>query len=46
MTQLTSQGFTRTRLDERLTALQEAMRAIFGLQTPQAMTTVSASMRP
>lgn len=30
MTQLTSQGFTRTRLDERLTALQEAMRAIFG----------------
>ena len=30
MTQLTSQGFTRTRLDDRLTALQEAMRAIFG----------------
>lgn len=30
MTQLTSQGLTRTRLDERLTALQEAMRAIFG----------------
>lgn len=30
MTQLTSQGFTRTRLDESLTALQEAMRAIFG----------------
>ena len=30
MTQLTSQGFTRTRLDERLTALQDAMRAIFG----------------
>ena len=30
MTQLSSQGFTRTRLDERLTALQEAMRAIFG----------------
>lgn len=30
MTQLTSHGFTRTRLDERLTALQEAMRAIFG----------------
>lgn len=30
MTQLTSQGFTRTRLDERLTTLQEAMRAIFG----------------
>lgn len=30
MTQLTSQGFTRTRLDERLTALQEAMRLIFG----------------
>ncbi len=30
MTQLTSQGLTRTRLDERMTALQEAMRAIFG----------------
>lgn len=30
MTQLTSQGFTRTRLDERLTALQEALRTIFG----------------
>lgn len=30
MTQLTSQGLTRTRLDERLTALQDAMRAIFG----------------
>lgn len=30
MTQLTSLGFTRTRLDERLTALQDAMRAIFG----------------
>lgn len=30
MTQLTAQGFTRTRLDERLTQLQGAMRAIFG----------------
>ena len=30
MTQLTSQGFTRTRLDERLSQLQDAMRAIFG----------------
>jgi uncharacterized phage protein gp47/JayE len=30
MTQLTSQGFTRSRLDERLSALQDAMRAIFG----------------
>lgn len=30
MTQLTSQGFTRTRLDERLAALQNAMREIFG----------------
>lgn len=30
MTQLTAQGFTRTRLDERLTQLQDAMRAIFG----------------
>ena len=30
MTQLTSTGFSRTRLDERLTALQTAMRAIFG----------------
>lgn len=30
MTQLTAQGFTRTRLDERLTQLQAAMQAIFG----------------
>ncbi len=30
MTQLTAQGFTRTRLDERLAQLQDAMRAIFG----------------
>ena len=30
MTQLTAQGFTRTRLDERLSQLQDAMRAIFG----------------
>ena len=30
MTQLTSQGFSRTRLDERLSALQNAMREIFG----------------
>lgn len=30
MTQLTSQGLSRTRLDERLSQLQEAMRAIFG----------------
>ncbi|MHB0973966.1 MAG: baseplate J/gp47 family protein [Thiobacillus sp.] len=30
MTQLTSQGFTRSRLDERLSALQDAVRAIFG----------------
>ena len=30
MTQLTAQGFTLTRLDERLTQLQDAMRAIFG----------------
>lgn len=30
MTQLTAQGFTRTRLDERLTQLQTAMQAIFG----------------
>jgi uncharacterized phage protein gp47/JayE len=30
MTQLTSQGFIRSRLDERLTELQEAIRAIFG----------------
>lgn len=31
MTQLTSQGFIRTRLDERLSQLQAAMQAIFGL---------------
>lgn len=30
MTQLTSQGFTRSRLDERLAALQAAVQAIFG----------------
>lgn len=30
MTQLTSQGFTRSRLDERLAALQVAVQAIFG----------------
>lgn len=30
MTQLTSRGFLRTRLDERLAALQDAVRAIFG----------------
>lgn len=30
MTQLTAQGFSRTRLDERLSALQNAMREIFG----------------
>lgn len=30
MTQLTAQGFTRSRLDERLAALQTAVQAIFG----------------
>lgn len=30
MTQLTAQGFTRSRLDERLSALQTAVQAIFG----------------
>lgn len=30
MTQLTAQGFQRSRLDERLTQLQDKMRAIFG----------------
>lgn len=30
MTQLTAQGFTRSRLDERFEALQAAVRAIFG----------------
>lgn len=30
MTQLTAQGFTRSRLDERLAALQTAAQAIFG----------------
>lgn len=30
MTQLTSQGFSRSRLDERLAALQVAVQAIFG----------------
>lgn len=30
MTQLTSQGFTRSRLDERLAALQVAVQSIFG----------------
>lgn len=32
MTELLSTGFTRTRLDERLLALQEAMQAIFGIE--------------
>ena len=30
MTAVTPQGFVRTRLDERLVQLQDAMRAIFG----------------
>lgn len=40
MTQLTAQGFTRSRLDERLTALQTAVQAIFGQSINLAADTI------